>query len=63
MTCEAFANVVDVAGIEPAAPCLQSQSRNTILLARLVLCSTVMRGFSPYFRTNGLESASTSRIA
>jgi hypothetical protein len=50
---------VDVTGIEPVTPCLQSQSENSILLFPLVSCCTVMRGFSPYFRLNGLQSDST----
>jgi hypothetical protein len=52
--------LVDVAGIEPATPCLQSQALGTILLAGLALFSTVMNGFRPYLCLNGLESDSSS---
>ena len=38
-------NLVDVAGIEPATPCLQRRERKSISLVRLVLFCVVVPGF------------------
>jgi hypothetical protein len=38
---------VDVAGLEPAAPCLQSGKTKSILLVRLALFCVLVPGFGP----------------
>jgi len=45
--------VVDVAGIEPATPCLQSIRENTMLMARLALSCVLYHGFPWYSGANG----------
>ncbi len=39
--------MVDVTGIEPATPCLQSEKTNSILLVRLALFCVLVPGFRP----------------
>ena len=39
--------LVEVAGIEPATPCLQSEKTNSILLVRLALFCVLVPGFRP----------------
>jgi hypothetical protein len=45
--------LVDVAGIEPATPCLQRQERKSISLVRLVLFCVVVSGFGADLSHNG----------
>ena len=39
--------LVDVAGLEPATPCLQSATTKSILLVRLALFCVLVPGFGP----------------
>ena len=41
--------LVDVAGLEPATPCLQSRKTKSILLVRLALFCVLVPGFGPKF--------------
>jgi hypothetical protein len=47
--------MVDVAGIEPATPCLQSDATKSILLVRLALFCVLVRGFGPSLAAIGTE--------
>jgi hypothetical protein len=53
--------MVDVTGIEPATPWLQTSSRNTILLARLALFCVEQVRLGRYSAANGLTSDSSPR--